>query len=42
MILKSALGSDINNDISTTNRLDDDDDDNIAKKVNIFFRKKII
>jgi len=34
MILKSTLGSDINNDTSTTNRLEvvDDDDDNVSKK----------
>ncbi|CAF1590519.1 unnamed protein product [Rotaria sp. Silwood1] len=35
MILKSTLGSDTNNDISSTNRLeldDNDDDDNVAKK----------
>jgi hypothetical protein len=45
MILKSTLGSDINNDTSiTTNRLEivvDDDDDNVAKKVNIFWKKII-
>jgi len=44
MILKSTLGSDINNDTSTTttNRLEvvvDDDDDNVSKKVNISWKR---
>ena len=38
MILKSTLGSETNNDTSTTNGMevegDDDDDDNVSKKVN--------
>jgi len=42
MILKSTLGLDINNDTSTTtNRSEvvDDDDDNVAKKVNISWKR---
>ena len=34
MILKSALGADLNNDTSTNNRVEpDDDDDNVSKRV---------
>jgi hypothetical protein len=43
MILKSTLGSETNNDTSTTNGMEiddnDDNDDNVSKKVNRFQRK---
>ena len=37
MILKSTLGADVNNPITTTSRLEaeDDEDDNVSKKVKI-------
>ena len=45
MILKSTMGSDVNNDTSTNNRMEteetneDADDDNIAKKVRMRRRR---
>lgn len=48
MILKSTLGSDTNNDTSTSNRMETDDivedidDENIAKKVTIIRRKSLV